>query len=194
MFVSGIAADESKAVHRFHDLSRPSEVYFAGGRESLARPVLQSSESFVGVVRLAGLMVFAADDECLVLAIRCQPHIMIRIEGIPIQTLVNASWHPHTYYISPIGGLLGMDRDPIVDWRIRRHDDRVCGNSRTFTCLDLTRRAVGEAVGLGLVKDSSSFRFNRARQGVQIFQWMKLRLARESQTRPRVEIRQWGAR
>ena len=61
----GIAADEGEAVDRLHHLPRPA-VATLRPRKSLARPRLSRVEALIGVVRLAGLVVLAADDEDVV--------------------------------------------------------------------------------------------------------------------------------
>src|SRR5213075_3055296 len=64
---TGIFSDVGHVVTGLHYLASPSIVDALEHRKALTRPLLQVDEPFVGVFGPTGLMVFAADDQHLVI-------------------------------------------------------------------------------------------------------------------------------
>ena len=92
-------------------------------REPLARPALESPVAIHGVVRLAGLVVLAADDQELAPARLVQAHVVVRVAGVPVKPLADgAGLHARGDGIGHVGSLLRVDRDAVVDGRVGRDD------------------------------------------------------------------------
>ena len=123
--------------------------------EALAHPRFEPCESRVGVAGLPGLVILAADDEDvddviviaaeLPLAGALQPHVVIRIVGVPVERVRDrARRNAGANRVGVIGRLFCVDRDQVVEGRIGGDDnraalDRVAGGSRDLC--GLTPRA-----------------------------------------------------
>ena len=80
-----VAADERDTVGRLDHLARPLADDLAGGAEALARPRLEPREALARVVVVAGLVVFAADDQQRrVFVAAGQPDVVVRVAGVPV--------------------------------------------------------------------------------------------------------------
>src|ERR1044071_5349936 len=79
LFIRGIAPDVPETIDWFHDLTRPLEQDIARIRPAHSCPVLQTLEPLFEVLGLAGLVIFPADDQNLVIiAITLRhPHVVI---------------------------------------------------------------------------------------------------------------------
>ena len=84
----------------------------------------------VAVIGLTRLMIFPADDQHIVVTaiLRRQgvnPHIVVRIERIPIQRLFHCPLRqPGSDDIGRVGRLLGMNGHNVADGRVGGDDDR----------------------------------------------------------------------
>src|SRR4029079_2109061 len=83
--VAGIAADVGERVHRLHHLPRPAILDVTELREALARPRRQARVGIIVVLLLPGLVVLAADDEQLGIAVAMEPNVVIRMRRAPVE-------------------------------------------------------------------------------------------------------------
>ena len=81
-----------------------------------------------------------------------------------------------------------MNRHPVIDGSIGHHHDRARCDNGSLAGSNVSRRAILEFFGLSQVEDPSAFLFDRTREGLKIFQWVKLRLPRKAQGRTRVKV------
>src|ERR1041385_9196912 len=81
IFISGITANEGETINWFHHLPGPTEVN-SFNRETIARPLLEFSEALTSIVLLARLMVFAADNQNVIVFTFFQPNIMVGFRQI----------------------------------------------------------------------------------------------------------------
>src|SRR4030095_4612815 len=81
IFISGIAANEGKTINRLHHLPGPTEFDFFN-RETIARPLLEFSKALTSIVLLARLMVFAADNQNVIVLTFFEPYIMVGFRHI----------------------------------------------------------------------------------------------------------------
>src|SRR4030095_11199592 len=81
IFISGIAANEGKTINRLHNLPRPTEFDFFN-RKTSARPLLEFSKALTSIVLLARLMVFAADNQNVMVLTFFESNIMVGFRQI----------------------------------------------------------------------------------------------------------------
>src|SRR4030095_1309723 len=81
IFISGIAPNEGKTINRFHDLPGPTELNFFN-RKTIARPLFEFSKALTSIMLLARLMVFAADNQNVIVFTFFQPNIMVGFRQI----------------------------------------------------------------------------------------------------------------
>src|SRR5437667_4377721 len=79
LLVRRIAPNVAKTVDRLHYLARPAKHYLLGLWPAGPRPIFQSIESGLKIIRLSTFMIFTPDDEDIVSTggATGQPHIMI---------------------------------------------------------------------------------------------------------------------
>ena len=75
-----------------------------------------------------------------------------------------------------------MKDDPVVDGSVRGHDDVVCEDDVSIVGRDFRRLSVLDLVGVGEGEELSAVANDRPCEAVEIFQGVKLRLARESKS------------
>src|SRR5204862_3011769 len=103
VFVAGrICANVSECVHRFHDLPRPPIYQLSDSREMSSRPFLQMREAFFEIERLRGLMIFSANNEQIVFAVRRKSNVMI--------------WDGAKQFFLFLGGLGGVPEKRVRDY------------------------------------------------------------------------------
>src|SRR2546423_6716351 len=85
-----------------------------------------------------------------------------------------------------------MNDHAIVDGRVGRDDDRITTNLMAISCSNVGLVAALDLVSVRSRKNLSTVSFNRMSEASQIFQRMKLRLARKVQTWSGVEALQRG--
>ena len=106
-----------------------------GGGEVLAHPGFEPREARLGILRLAGLVVLAADDQDvhglvvvsaqLAVGRPLEPDVVVRILGVPVERVGDrAGGDAGADRIGMIRRLFGMNRDEIVERRVGRDDDR----------------------------------------------------------------------
>src|SRR5688500_2645879 len=83
--IQRIATDEGEIVGRFHYLTGPAKLNRASLRKTFACPLLEPRVTIGAVVGLAGLVVFTADDQHVVVLKALKPEVVIRIECVPVQ-------------------------------------------------------------------------------------------------------------
>src|SRR6266550_160590 len=111
--------------------------------ETITRPGLQRRKASLTIIRLAGLMVLATDDdEILPLRERLQTHVVIRIQSVPIKRVLKETlWQFRRDGVSAIGCLLAVDRHPHVyrrvggNYHIRRFDLMTGGSVQDYLVL-----------------------------------------------------------
>ena len=86
-----VFSDVRHVIDGLHDLTGPTVLDPLEHRETLARPLLEADESLIGVFGLAGLMVFAADDQHLVVQLPprfilggLEADVMVWIGSVPV--------------------------------------------------------------------------------------------------------------
>jgi hypothetical protein len=125
----------------------------------------------MGIVGLARLMVLAADDQNVAVGIGLaflQPHIVIRLKRVPIECIADGVFrNTGTDHVRHVGRLLGMERDEVVDRRVRGHDD---GVGDDLVLADFDRRGVApfDVVGVAVAVDLAALVFDRLCDGREI--------------------------
>ena len=86
--ILGCLPDVRQAIRRLDDLTRPAVRHFDVRDDRLERlrePVVARAR----IGRLSGFVILAAEDYQVVLAVRVDPKVMIRIRSIPEDVLVS---------------------------------------------------------------------------------------------------------
>ncbi len=142
LLIRRIGSDELDRIDRLHDLSGPPPHGASHGSEALAGPLFQLDEALFDAVRLSGLMIFSAHDEDFLLAgagtVSDAPHthvmvgrgciaLVLRVlSGVPEERMRDdPGCDQGGDHVAAIGGLFGMNRDALVDRRVRRDHDRI---------------------------------------------------------------------
>src|SRR4030095_15170016 len=153
-------------------------------RETRLSPFLEAPEPLCGVIGLTRLMVFSTDDkQILVLnTVTMNSQIVIGIACIPKQGSSKRSPRDAgPKHKTSIGGLLGVNGDPVVHRRVRGYDNVIGMNSwpvrlhrRSGTTLDV--RSMSSS------KDATPALLDDGRKSCHILQRMKLSLAGKANT------------
>ena len=163
-----ITPNERYAVHRFHHLTRPAKFDFAQHGKTLSSPSFQPSMAFRGIVRLPGLVIFAANNEQLhghVVGCR-ETDVMVGVAGIPIKRFrQDAGRNVSSNRIADIGCLLGVDGDPIIDRSISGDHHCIRGNDRSVSSFDSCRRTTLNSLDSGIGKYRTALSLDRASHG-----------------------------
>src|SRR5258708_7079022 len=84
-FMTWIAADEAGIIDGVEYLTGPAMIDLAKFWNQISRPCLQRFETDPRIIGFAGLVVGPADDDEIGFSVnRLDPHIMVGIEGVPI--------------------------------------------------------------------------------------------------------------
>ena len=150
---------------------------------------------------LSGLVVFSADDQYVLpfgrarlrhaglRRKRLNSHVMVRVKRVPVEC---GRDRPMRYDgadgVAHVGGLFGVDRQEVVDRRIRRHHDGIGGDDPAVCSLDPRRLTARDGLCMRPGEDASSGTLNGRSDRGQVLKRVELRLARKSQTRPRIEV------
>jgi len=90
----GRLADVGKAVIGFDDLPRPP-MRHGNLRQQELQPLLETTEALHCLFHLTGLVIFAAEDDEIVVLPSIDTHVVVRIAGIPEEPFVHrAARHP----------------------------------------------------------------------------------------------------
>ena len=179
LVVHGVVADEGEVVDRLHDLAAPVEFDLLHHREAAARPRLELAVALRRVVRLAALVVLAADDEQIVV----QPDVVVGVARVAGEHLRHrAARHARADHVGHVGRLLRVQRDTVVNWHICRHDERVAGDDVPAD-VNERRHAAFDVVGVAVAENAAAHAQDRLREPGEILQRVELTLPREMQAR-----------
>src|SRR5207248_7006532 len=107
MLIAWVQTNECQIIVGFQYLARPAILDFINLPEPLTRPLFQSAEVRVRIIVLPSLVVFATDDENLrfrSLHQTLSSNIVIRIESVPVQSLVDtAEWNACSNRVRSVG-------------------------------------------------------------------------------------------
>src|SRR6266850_7979902 len=119
-FMTWIAADEAGIIDGVEYLTGPAMIYLAKFWNQISRPCLQRFETDFRIIGFAGFVIGSShDDEIDLSVIRLDPHIMVGVEGVPIESVGQAAApNPHCHGVGPIRRHLGVERDGINDGRV----------------------------------------------------------------------------
>jgi len=136
--VQWIPSDEGEPIHRLHYFTRPAILDAVNIRKTITRPALERTKTLVGVVRLTGLVIFAANNQDVIslsaFAYSLYAQVVIRIGSVPIESTRNRpTRNACANHISLIGSLFGMYRYQIVD-RCVGSNDNCAGSYNTPSC------------------------------------------------------------
>ena len=170
------------------------------GGKALARPALEMIEARLHVRFLPRLVIFAADDEQIVLfAIRreLQASVVVGIFRVPVERVGDgAARHVRSDDVRAIRRLLGVHGEEIVDRRVRAHDE-VVGRHLHIRLLDRHRRASVlrlRVLHVRAAEDAPARGNEGFRQCREVEERMKARLVGKAQTLAGVERRDRRAR
>ena len=139
-----VAPDVRQPVGRRHDLSRPAVV---GGRdlapEAHAHVRLQALERRRRVVRLADLVVLAADQQVASTADRLRANVVIRLGHVPVQAVADArvAAEVDAHDVRPVGRQLRVQQEAVHDRDVGR-DDHVARRDHAAIADDAARLAL----------------------------------------------------
>jgi hypothetical protein len=87
--VHRVVADVREAIDGFHALTGPAKLDLAHHLESLARPLFQVVPATIRVVVMARLVVFAADDQDVVVLTcdRVRADVVVWVERVPVERI-----------------------------------------------------------------------------------------------------------
>ena len=195
---AGILSDVRHKVYRLYDLARPAVLDLLQHWETLASPLLEAYESLFGVQRLTGLVIFAADDEHLVIQLVSEPvfagldaDVMVGIGRVPVEAMRHgAFWNSPSDDVGAIGSLLAVDDEPVVHRSIGTDDNVVGADYVATSGRDLSRLAVFDFLGVHAGVNAAAIAEDRARKALQVLQWVEGCLARKAKGRSTVPERE----
>src|SRR5687767_5408261 len=162
--IERIATDEGEIVGRFHYLTGPAKLNRASLRKTFACPLLEPRVTIGAVVGLAGLVVFTADDQHVVVLKALKPEVVIRIECVPVQRVRDRSFGDFCAdYVRDVRRLFRVNRDTIVYGRVRRNDDHVASNNRTMATFDVRVLTAFDCLGMCFVEQTPAVTADRTR-------------------------------
>src|SRR5205823_3198164 len=146
----------------------------------------QSAEVRVRIIVLPSLVVFATDDENLrfrSLHQTLSSNIVIRIESVPVQSLVDtAEWNACSNRVRSVGHLFRVRHEAIVHRRVGRNDYRAGFDRVSMFSTHPCRRPVGEIDSFGECKQVRAVSLNGSNYTAEIFEDMELALIGKTKT------------
>ena len=171
-------SDERQAVVGLDDLAAPAVIDLRAGSIVL-EPLFERTVMVAGIVHLAGLMIFAAEDQAIELSARLHPQIEIRIGRVPIGTWRDgAGFHPRAEGVTSIEIQFGLKQE-------RRHQrggagERSVGGQDQVLVMDFPlsgfNRPRGDFFGGSVIEDMTAFARQSASQRREVLAGMKNRL------------------
>src|SRR5258707_4158333 len=149
----------------------------------ISRPCFQCFETDPRIIGFAGLVVGPADDDEIGFSVaRLNPHIMIGIEGSPIESVgQGAAPNPHCNGISPVRRHLGMERDGINDGRVSGDYRSRARETATISSCDYFATSFLYSLDGGTGAKQASLCLDGAGQSCQVLEGVKGCLARIAQ-------------
>ncbi len=185
VFVQRISTDKSDSIHRLHYLSGPAKLHFSHLWKTLARPQLESCETFLAIVRLTRFVIFTANDQNImriIIFVALETYVMIRIARVPVERLSDrASRNNNADHVRDVRRLLGMNRDAIVHRSVRRYYYDVCRHNRPVTGFNPSVLATCDLCRMSLAENSTAIAHYCTSKAIHVFERMKLRLSWKSQ-------------
>ena len=152
------------------------------GHERVAARLLEPLVACGRVVGLAGLVILAAEDHQIVVAVRLEPQVVVRIGCIPEQrvgddALGDAAGH-HVARVERELGLKqgGAGEAAVSDQRVVRRQDDVARTTSLRPLALIVQRVVGELFRVGVLVDLPAVRDDRAGQTGEVIARMEPRL------------------
>ena len=166
--IGGIATDESERVDRLHHLARPAKFHCLNF-EAIAGPLFELAPSLRAVMLLAGLVIFATNDQDVMIFATLDAQVVIRLPeifgSVPEQYRRNRSLeNARADYVGCVRRLLGMNHHAIVDRRISCDNDRVGFDGIAAGRRDVSILSTLDLVGVCARENLATFARDRARQ------------------------------
>src|ERR1043165_1303843 len=119
---------------------------------------------------------------------------MIRIASVPVERTCDRVFrNQYPNHVSHVRRLPGVNRDAIVDRRVRRHHDDFAVNYWSMTRLDARFCPTFDLRRMSMAEQATTIRQARACQTFDVIERMKVGLAWKAQPRAGVERFEWSA-
>ena len=182
-FMTRITADEGGIVDGVEHLTGPAMADLVKLWNQISGPCFQPLETNLCIIGFAGLVVGPADDDEIGFTVAwLNPHIMIGIEGIPIESVgQGAAPNPRCHGISPVWRHLGVERNGINDGRVGGDYRSRAGEATAISLDDYFATSFLYGLDGGTGAKQASLCLDGAGQPCQVFERVKGCLARIAQ-------------